>query len=80
MSLGNKVGKIREKPKFTINHQRFCCAIEKIYLKHTPTHSLCYTSIRDVLGEWWVLLGIEPLSQLLILVGPMDNNVNYCAH
>ena len=27
MSLENKVGKIR--PKFTINHQRFCCAIEK---------------------------------------------------
>ena len=31
MSLENNVRKIREIiPKFTINHQRFCCAIEKI--------------------------------------------------
>ena len=32
--------KPRNIPKFTINHERFSCAIEKKYLKHTPTHNL----------------------------------------
>ena len=41
LNFENMVGKIREIiPKFTINHKRFCCAIEKISETYTRPRTI----------------------------------------